>query len=293
MDFDLNMYKKMIYHTQDEEKNENNTTPFYSFDEIYFKTNENLHEYEIDSLKDKKVLTVTSSADHALYAILKGATNIYSFDINRFTKLYSNLKVSMIKALEYQDFITTLMKLKNDNKEDNVFERYIIDKVKNYLSYDEILFWIECDKYFSAIKLPDNFSGAVNKSLFIYDDCDFRYTPYNNSNNYYKLKQNIFDANIKYLDSDIDSLSKKVKNEKFDNIFLSNIMSYVFDKEKFNCILKDMHDILNDYGIIYMFDLIKNATFNNLYDFKNKNDLFNMTNKHTKNEGNLYILKNK
>ena len=128
------------------------------------------------------------------------------------------------------------MKLKNDNKEDNVFERYIIDKVKNYLSYDEILFWIECDKYFSAIKLPDNFSGAVNKSLFIYDDCDFRYTPYNNSNNYYKLKHNIFDANIKYLDSDIDSLSKKVKNEKFDSIFLSNIMSYVFDKEKFNCI---------------------------------------------------------
>lgn len=293
MDFDLNTYKKMIYHAQDEEKNENNTTPFYSFDEIYFKTNENLHEYEIDSLKGKKVLTVTSSADHALYAILKGATNIYSFDINRFTKLYSNLKVSMIKALEYQDFITTLMKLKNDNKEDNVFERYIIDKVKNYLSYDEILFWIECDKYFSTIKLPDNFSDAVNKSLFIYDDCDFRYTPYNNSNNYYKLKHNIFDANIKYLDSDIDSLSKKVKNEKFDNIFLSNIMSYVFDKEKFNCILKDMHEILNNDGIIYMFDLIKNATFNNLYNFKNKNDLFDMTNKHTKNEGNLYILKNK
>lgn len=290
MNFDLNEYKSMLLHVTDEEKEENNTTPFYTYDEMYFKTNENLHEYEIDNLKDKKVLTVTSSADHALYAILKGATNIYSFDINKFTKLYSNLKISMIKKLNYDEFISLLIKFKNDNKENNVFEKYIMNKVKDCLSNEEILFWLYCDKYFSKIKVPNDFSCCINKSLFIYDDCDFRYTPYNNSRNYDKLKENIFNVNIKYFDSDIDSLSKNIKEKDFDNIFLSNIMSYVFDKEKFNSILSSMYKMLNKNGKIYMADLIKNATFNNLYNFKKENNYIDITNKFTKNDQNIYTL---
>lgn len=44
--------------------------------------------YPKENLKDKKILTITSSGDHALNCVLNGARNIASFDVNIFSNMY-------------------------------------------------------------------------------------------------------------------------------------------------------------------------------------------------------------
>ena len=82
----------------------NDITRFESADEIYACTNEELFLYPND--ETKKVLSVTSGGDHILNAILNGATDICSFDINRFCKYYSDLKIAMIKKYPKEEFYT-------------------------------------------------------------------------------------------------------------------------------------------------------------------------------------------
>lgn len=78
----MNKYEKLLH-----KENENSLiTPFGCTESSYLWTNENMYLYDNEDLKDKKVLTVTSSGDHALNAILNGAKNIDSFDINLYSK---------------------------------------------------------------------------------------------------------------------------------------------------------------------------------------------------------------
>ena len=75
------------------------------FSSIYSFTTENIAGYmnELD-LTDKKVITVTGSSDHIINVILKGCTDITTFDINPLTKYYMDLKLSAIKELSYKEF---------------------------------------------------------------------------------------------------------------------------------------------------------------------------------------------
>lgn len=76
------------------------------FKKVYPFTTENIAGYMSDlDLKDKKVLTVTGSGDHALNAILKGAIDITCFDVNPEAKNYTIDKIDLIKYLSYEDFL--------------------------------------------------------------------------------------------------------------------------------------------------------------------------------------------
>lgn len=284
INFDLQKFIKMLYQIGENNNNISNITPFSSYEEIYFKSNENMHEYDIENLTYKNVLTVTSSGDHALYAILKGATNITCFDINKYTKLYSNLKNAMIKAFDYEDFIKYLILFKDNGKIENVFGNNILNKVKDYLTDEEILFWVEYDKF--CIQNKDNFEN----SIFVYDDNDFSFVPYNTKKNYNLIKDRINDVKIKYIDSNISDLSNNLKNIKFDYIFLSNILSYVFDKDIFSSIIDNMFSILDENGRIYLFDLLKNATLPNILYYEQNNLDKEFASKCTKDAQNLYVI---
>ena len=50
------------------------------------------------------MLCPTSSGDHFLNLALEGATDITCFDINRLSKYYQELKITLIKRLDYSDF---------------------------------------------------------------------------------------------------------------------------------------------------------------------------------------------
>ena len=74
------------------------------FNSIYPFTSENIAGYMKDlDLTDKKVITVTGSTDHILNAVLQGATEITTFDINPLTKPYMDLKISALKNTRFSE----------------------------------------------------------------------------------------------------------------------------------------------------------------------------------------------
>lgn len=285
INFSLDEYKDKLFKIDYNKEYYTDVTPFGNFDEIFFKTNENLHEYEINKLENKKILTVTASLDQALYTVLKGAKDITCFDINCFTKLYANLKMAMIKAFNYDDFIYLLLRFKNEK---NIFSKCIVSSVEKYLSKDEIDFWLSYDKYRNIEH--DNDHIYINKSLFIYDDDNLEYTPYNSLENYNKLKDQINDVRIKYLDCGISNIKKHINDDKFDAILLSNIMSYIQDYDVFKSILNEIVNILEKDGKVYLFDVLKDVSLNKIIKYSDSERL-NLSMKETNDLQTLYVLK--
>ena len=73
---------------------------------IYPFTNENIKGYyELFDFEDKDILCVTSSGDHVINSIFKGAKNIDAFDQNILSKYYTELKIGAIKTLSLEEFI--------------------------------------------------------------------------------------------------------------------------------------------------------------------------------------------
>lgn len=70
------------------------------YEEVYYNTNENLNLYKLPELDSKKVLTVTSSTDQMLYVIKNEGLDVTVFHIDKFAKIYSNLKIAMIKSFK-------------------------------------------------------------------------------------------------------------------------------------------------------------------------------------------------
>ena len=98
IDDELKLLEKYILNSSHAKTIKNNTTSsFLSEGRIYPFANDILNSSVNIDLTGKKSLVVTSSGDHALHAILAGSTDITSFDINRFCKYYSALKIALIK----------------------------------------------------------------------------------------------------------------------------------------------------------------------------------------------------
>lgn len=225
------------------------------FNSIYPFTSEHIAGYmkELD-LTDKKVITVTGSTDHILNAILQGATEITTFDINPLTKPYMDLKISALKNLSYEDFIKLFLFESNMN-----LDYSIISSLD--MSDESKMFWLE-----QLSKFNNNGIELRNSSLF-----NTKYfNPYSKlwqnlyleKSKYNLLKQQIKDANITYINTSLKDL--KV-DEHFDYMFLSNISDYL--SLMYSCdILKKYRDLLIEFqkriDIIY---------FAYLYDIGNSN----------------------
>ena len=75
------------------------------FTKLYPFTTENINGYIKNfNLSSKSLLTIGSSTDQLINAILSDCKDITILDICPFTKFYFYLKVSAIKTLEYNDF---------------------------------------------------------------------------------------------------------------------------------------------------------------------------------------------
>ena len=120
------------------------------FNSIYPFTSENIAGYMRDlNLTGKKVITVTGSTDHILNAILQGATEITTFDINPLTKPYMDLKISALKNLSYEDFIKLLLFESNMNLDYSIISSLDMpDESK--------MFWLE-----QLSKFDNNFSISL------------------------------------------------------------------------------------------------------------------------------------
>lgn len=225
------------------------------FNSIYPFTSENIAGYMKDlNLTGKKVITVTGSTDHILNAILQGATEITTFDINPLTKPYMDLKISALKNLSYEDFIKLLLFESNMN-----LDYSIISSLD--MSDESKMFWLEqLSKYNnSGIELRN--SSLFNTKYFN-PNSKLWQNLYLEKNKYNLLKQQLKDTNITFINTSIKDL--KV-DEHFDYMFLSNISDYLslmYDSDT----LKQYRDLLIEFqkkiDIIY---------FAYLYDIGNSN----------------------
>ena len=99
----MNEYEKLLLNMNSNKDKITSFTSFGNFDPSYLWTNEDMKLYPKENLKGKNILTITSSGDHALNAILNGGSMIDSFDVNIFSKYVSALKIAMIKKYGYYE----------------------------------------------------------------------------------------------------------------------------------------------------------------------------------------------
>lgn len=220
-------------------------THFKSLDYVYLWTNESLRNYYQTEVEGKSVLTVTSSGDHALHAILAGAKEVHCFDVNEFSKTVASLKVNLIKNLDYNDFFKYISLL-GENKINQV-----LDKVSNYLTNDDLLFWKEYEKIYNNTK----------NCLFISGNS---YNPLNNAyfdkEKYYETKDKLDECKIVYHDALVEDLSSILYGYKFDVIYLSNILGRI--EKRYSdvddvavSLIHSLDKLLNVGGRIYDYSL--------------------------------------
>lgn len=225
------------------------------FNSIYPFTSENIAGYMKNlNLTNKKVLTVTGSTDNILNAVLQGATDITSFDINPLTKPYMDLKISAVKNLSYEEFIQFLLFESKMNLDYNLISSLdMFNESKN--------FWLE-----QLSKFNNNGNELRNSPLF-----NTKYfNPYSKlwqnlyleKSKYNLLKQQLKNVDITFINASLKDLRIE---DNFDYMFLSNIADYLnlmYNRDE----LREYRDLLNKFqervNIIY---------FAYLYDIGNSN----------------------
>lgn len=226
-----------------DDKSASSITEFYKYGKVYAWTNEKMSLYPETNLIGKKVLTITSSGDHALDAILKGATDIDCIDINIFCKYYSALKIAMIKKYDYNEFFDNMLLFLTGEITKEKFK--ILNDISIYLTPLEIEFW---DTY---IKLNKGFSSNKFFSLGFLNG---KNSSYHLKDKYIELKDKIEGAHIKYYDGDLVNVNCILNDNKYDYIYLSNIIDriHTINEGDDRCtLIKNMLNYLNKKGIIY------------------------------------------
>ena len=105
-DFDCDIAGEKLFLPEFYNNNENYTT-----NQAFAISNEMLPEiFKNLNLKDKNVLTVGSSGDQALNAILHGAKDITIIDANIFTQYFIEYKIAVIKTYNFNDFDNLFIK---------------------------------------------------------------------------------------------------------------------------------------------------------------------------------------
>lgn len=223
---------------------------YHSYSSIYPFTNECISKYyNKNEIEGKDVLTVCSSGDHLLNAMLMDAKSVDCFDINKLSKYYMNLKIAGVKSLKYDEFLDFFMKSKQTMNKNTykILREYLNDNIKNF--WDEIFI---------------NYNGKnLRKSMLFSKDQNnkksiIKSNDYLIPENYEILKNKISYYKPAFYHLDIKDLPDKI-NKKYDLIYLSNIVKYIdeifdnptlFEYKKF--ILNELSKILKDNGLIFL-----------------------------------------
>lgn len=234
-------------------KLEKRNETFNKYSSVYSFTTENIKGYFNESdIKNKNILTIAGSGDHIFNAMLLGAKNIECFDINKLTKYYIILKKTAISKLSYEEFIEFFIKDKKLNKK--VFNVSTYSKLRNSLPTDVKVFW-------DIIFLIKDGYQVRNSTLFFKDVINseiFYSNNYMNEDNYYILKKVVNNYNLKFYNCNLNDLPKLLNN-KYDTIYLSNLINYlyfIFDEPLLynfkNFITNDLNKYLNRNGKIFV-----------------------------------------
>jgi hypothetical protein len=250
---------------------------FAKFSKMYAFSTENLSSYfpKID-FKDKKVLTVSGSGDHAICSYLQGAKEVTIFDKNRLSGCFLDLKSSAQSELGFSNFQKFFRDVTNPgfnrSSNENAFDFEIYKSLRNNLSINSQIFFDNVYDYFNN----DGFKLRKSKIFIqheevINDDDTHRTNLYLKSRwNYYNAKRKIAGKQSRWILSDIKNLVNHLSDEDvFDVVLLSNISDYIKkiypDDEQYlqkfaDEIIDPLSHHLNPKGIIsmYVYDDYKN-----------------------------------
>ena len=223
---------------------------FTEFSKIYPTSNENLKEY-VKDLYHKRVLCVSSSGDHLLNALNQGAFEIDTFDINRYSPLFQELKMEAIKYLEPQD----------------VLNYFIYYKKKYYLKFREYLRKDLRDFFDYVYRYSDM---MINSKLFFKSMGTVYNNNYNDIQSIERLKESLEYLSHRHINANIYALPYYI-NEPYDAIYFSNILAYENDFDKYLNFVRYMTNYLTPNGTLYynyIWDKMPNSNISSYY----KND---------------------
>lgn len=225
------------------------------FNSIYPFTSENIAGYMKDlDLTGKKVITVTGSTDHILNAVLQGATEITTFDVNPKTEPYMDLKISAVRNLFYEDFIKLLLFENNMNLDYNIISSLDMSKKSR-------AFWLEQLSKFNNNGIELRKSSLFNTKYFN-PDSKLWQNLYLEKSKYDLLKQRLSGVNITFVNASLKDL--KIE-ENFDYMFLSNISDYLN-------LMYSGNQLINYRNLLIQFQKrINTIYFAYLYDIGNSN----------------------
>lgn len=186
----------------------------------------------------EKSLIVTGSGDQALEAILYGAKEIHSFDINALAKHGSALKFAAIEALEYNEFCAFYTKM---------FPTQLYKKVREFLKGNFLLFW-DCifDYAYNFDVYHSLFNADVHGNL-----TKFGFSIYESKNAYSEIKDRLGKVAITYATCDLlDIRSKFMEENSYDFVYLSNIFYYINQTPEIfsDFILQNIYPLLKEDG---------------------------------------------
>ena len=159
--------------------------------------------------------------------------------------------------IKYYDYYTFIRKAKILTQ-DGIKYLYELDDAIRLLNEEE-------KEFFSIIK--DVFEKYQNNKKMIerlgvhllveYSIVNTSYLSYFEYDNYNNLKKNLYDCDIKYTDYSLEEILKYDTN-KYDSIYLSNILSHIQNKDKVIIILEELLNKLNISGNIYDYSIDEN-----------------------------------
>ena len=187
-----------------------NYTKFCEIGPVCQWTNEPLKYYLVDDLQNKKVLSVTAGGDHILHTILSGATDITAFDINRFSKYFVDLKMTMVKKYDY----STFWKMANVLSQDGIKNINTLNPVIKTLSDTHQQFFEAIEKRFYDIRNNEKLTYWLGMHLMMeYSYGNIRKYAYGEFDKYLLLQEKINNVNLKYIDYTLEELPSKLKNK--------------------------------------------------------------------------------
>lgn len=234
------------------------------YQSIYMFATENIHEV-INSIdvKDKSILTVSSSGDHIFNMLLNGAKSIEAYDINYFTKYYFYLKESAIRTLNYNEFIDFFFGRKYSLKKDVFNEQKFKLVIENIKDKESKLFWDILLSGCGGKRLYKSnlfFRNHYSKNTYIECNDYLR-----KEENYKALQQLLNNYNYTFYLVNIFNDISNIPNKEYDIIYLSNILDRIIGKDKLETIkkIKDIIIKVKEYlspngvlGICYLYNYL-------------------------------------
>ena len=208
-------------------------TMYHEYSPVYIKSNEKVKDYQKYLEKRKKVLSVIGSSDQLLDMIVSGTKELDVYDVSRFPKYFMNLKLAGVQTLDRDQYINFFYE---GNKRSNVYDS-MYDNIRTNLDSNNKEFW---DGLFNV----NDWNDISNSSLFSNETISvsdvIRQNKYLEKDHYNELKDLITDVDVDIYEGDILEISKVFK-EKYDLIYMSNIIKYLYEN---NYDLKDYKNML-------------------------------------------------